>query len=126
MDALRRSLGALSLLYALVFVTFALLHAGVGLGPLRQPVIVPAAIVETLCCAVLVGGGYGALARRPWAWDGLLYTHAAALAGVLLGIFALAMGPEDGNTLLTWYHSIMAIVLAAGLSGAFYASRVRR
>ncbi|MEV0994395.1 hypothetical protein [Nonomuraea sp. NPDC050202] len=126
MDALRRSLGGLSLLYALVFVTFAVLHAGVGLGPVREPVIVPAAIVETLCCVVLIGGGYGALARRAWAWDGLIYTHAAALGGVLLGILALAFGPEAGSALLTWYHSLMAVALAAGLSGAFYVSRVRR
>ncbi|GAA2215729.1 hypothetical protein GCM10009850_111970 [Nonomuraea monospora] len=130
MDALRRSLGWLSLLYALVFATFALLHAGVELGPVWQPVIVPAAIVETLCCVVLVGGGCGALARRPWAWDGLIYTHAAALGGVLLGMLALAFGaeaaPDEGNALLTAYHGIMALALAAGLSGAFYVSRVRR
>nr|SBO99568.1 hypothetical protein BN4615_P9084 [Nonomuraea gerenzanensis] len=123
-------LGGLSLLYALVFAAFAVLHTGVELGPVGQPVIVPAAIVETLCCVVLIGGGCGALARRAWAWDGLIYTHAAALGGVLLGILALAFGPEEGadggNALLTWYHSVMATALAAGLSGAFYVSRVRR
>ncbi|MCF6469472.1 hypothetical protein FAF44_13880 [Nonomuraea sp. MG754425] len=126
MDVLRRSLGWLALLYALVFATFALLHTGVALGPVREPVIVPASIAETLCCAALLCGAFGALSGRAWAWDGLVYSHAAALGGVLLGIMALALGPDAGSALLTWYHSLMAIALAAGLSGAFYVSRVRR
>ncbi|MGW0805055.1 hypothetical protein [Nonomuraea sp. NPDC002799] len=127
MDALRRTLGALSLLYALIFVVFALAHAGVVAGPLREPVIVSAAIVETLCGAALLTGAYGALAGRGWAWDGLLYTHAAALAGVLMGILAVALGAADTTTtLLSWYHSVMAAVLAAGLAGSFYVSRTRR
>ncbi|MEU8357254.1 hypothetical protein AB0C27_14680 [Nonomuraea sp. NPDC048882] len=126
MDALRRALGGLSLLYALTFATFALLHAGIGLGPLREPVIVPAAIVETLCAGAMLAGAYGALAGRPAAWDRLIYAHAAALGGVLLGMLAQAFGPGGGTTLLIWYHSTMALALTAGLAVAFYVSRVRR
>ncbi|WP_043634437.1 hypothetical protein [Nonomuraea candida] len=127
MDALRRALGGLSLLYALVFLVFGLLHAGIALGPVSQPVIVPAAIAETLCASAVLAGAYGALAGRAWAWDGLVYGHAAALGGVLLGILALAFGDGAEETpLLTWYHGTMAVALAAGLSGAFYVSRVRR
>ncbi|MFG1706061.1 hypothetical protein ACFLIM_22980 [Nonomuraea sp. M3C6] len=124
MDVLRRALGTLSLLYALIFLWFGLQHAGIGLGP--EPVIVPAAIVETLCAAAMLIGAYGALTRRAWAWDGLIYTHATALAGVLLGILALALGRSEASPLLNGYHSSMAAVLAAGLAGAFYVSRVRR
>ncbi|GAA3652467.1 hypothetical protein GCM10022224_014210 [Nonomuraea antimicrobica] len=126
MNALRGALGGLSLLYALVFLTFGLLHAGIGVGPLREPVIVPAAVVETLCAGAMLAGAYGALSGRRWAWDGLIYAHACALGGVLLGILALAFGPVAGTALLTWYHSAMAVVLTAGLTGAFYVSRVRR
>ncbi|SEH02843.1 hypothetical protein SAMN05444920_13067 [Nonomuraea solani] len=126
MDALRRALGRLSLLYALIFFVFALLHAGITVGPVSQPVIVPAAIVETLCVVVMASGAYGALAGRDWAWDGLIYSHAAALGGVLLGILALTFAPSEPNVLLTWYHAVMATALAAGLGGAFYVSRVRR
>lgn len=126
MDALRKALGALSLSYALVFFGAALLHAGIPIGPLEHPPIVPAAIVETLCGAGLIAGGYGALSRRPWAWDGLIYTHAGALAGVLLGILALALRPAAVAAATAWFHDTMAILLAAGLSVAFYASRVRR
>ncbi|MFC4111948.1 hypothetical protein [Nonomuraea zeae] len=126
MDALRRALGGLSLLYALIFAMFALPHAGIVSWPVHESVIVPAAIVETLCVAALLTGGYGALSGRSWAWDGLIYSHAAALAGVVLGILSLAFGAAAGSALLTWYHSAMAAVLAAGLAGAFYVSRVRR
>ncbi|MEU6719250.1 hypothetical protein ABZ897_47970 [Nonomuraea sp. NPDC046802] len=127
MDALRRALGALSCLYALIFFSFALSHAGIGLLPLGEPVIVPAAIVETLCGGAVLAGAYGALTGREWAWDGLIYTHAGALAGVLLGIVAVALGAANEVTgLLMWYHGIMATALAAGLAGSFYVSRVRR
>ncbi|MEV0385267.1 hypothetical protein [Nonomuraea sp. NPDC050643] len=126
MDALRRALGGLALLYALIFFGFALMHAGIPLGPVREPVIVPAAIVETLCVGAMLAGAYGALTGRHWAWDGLIYSHAAALGGVLLGILALAFGSGEATALLTWYHGIMATLLATGLAGAFYVSRVRR
>ncbi|MFI7130391.1 hypothetical protein ACIBQ1_32205 [Nonomuraea sp. NPDC050153] len=125
MDVLRRALGWLSLLYGLIFLSFALLHAGIAAGPVREPVIVPAAIVETLCAAATFAGAYGVLAERAWAWDGLIYSHAAALGGVLLGILSLALGAGPSSTLLSWYHSAMAAVLAAGLAGSFYVSRVR-
>lgn len=126
LDTLRKLLGALSVAYALVFFLGALSHAGIALGPLREPVIVPAVVAETLCGAALLAGAYGALAGRRWAWDGIVYTHAGALAGVLLGILALAFGAGETTTLNTWYHRVMAALLAAGLVGALYVSRVRR
>ncbi|HEX4813929.1 MAG TPA: hypothetical protein VFV66_14380 [Nonomuraea sp.] len=127
MDALRRALGGLSGIYALVFFAAVLLHAGVSLGPLRQPVVVPAAIVETLCGAAMLAGAYGALAGRWWAWDGLIYAHATALSGVLLGILAIALGRSAAmNPPLIAYHGTIATLLTGGLGAAFYVSRVRR
>ncbi|MEO3797666.1 hypothetical protein ABGB14_46345 [Nonomuraea sp. B10E15] len=125
MDALRRALGWLSACYALVFLSFALPHWGVVPGLMGEPVIIPAAVVETLCVAAVLAGARGALAGRSWAWNGLIYSHAAALGGVVLGILATALGGA-GSALLTWYHGSMAAVLAAGLAGAFYFSSVRR
>ncbi|MEU6789449.1 hypothetical protein ABZ912_60605 [Nonomuraea angiospora] len=125
MDALRRALGWLSLLYALIFLSFGLLHAGIAFGPVREPVIVPAAIVETLCAGAMFAGAYGVLAGRAWAWDGLIYSHAAALGGVLMGILSLALGAGPASVLLSWYHSVIAVLLATGLAGSFYVSRVR-
>ncbi|TDE43080.1 hypothetical protein E1295_26730 [Nonomuraea mesophila] len=126
MDALRRALGLLSTCYALVFLLFALPHWGIAPGLLDEPVITPAAVVETLCAAALLAGAHGALAGRFWAWNGLIYSHAAALGGVVLGILAMALSGSSGSALLTWYHGCMAAVLAAGLASAFYVSRVRR
>ncbi|MEU7746189.1 hypothetical protein [Nonomuraea sp. NPDC049158] len=126
MDALRKALGALSAAYALIFFCAALLHTGLPLGPLREPVIVPATIVETLCGLAMLVGAHGALKRRPWAWDGLFHTHAGALAGVLMGILAMAFGAAETTALNTWYHRTMAALLIAGLAGAGYVSRVRR
>ncbi|MEU4575907.1 hypothetical protein ACBI99_07880 [Nonomuraea sp. ATR24] len=126
MDVLRTALGAACLVYGVVFAVAALLHAGIAVVPLSQPVIVPAAIVETACACALAVAGYGALARRPWAWDGIVYAHAAALSGVLLGILAVAFGATDPDPLLDWYHRSVAVLLGIGLGGAFYVSRVRR
>ncbi|WP_049562551.1 hypothetical protein [Nonomuraea sp. SBT364] len=126
MDALRTALGAACLVYGVVFGVAALLHAGVVVVPPGQPVNVWAAIVETLCAGAMFAGGHGALTRRRWAWDGLIYAHAAALSGVLLGILAVALGPGESTALLDWYHRSAAVLLALGLGGAFYVSRVRR
>ncbi|NBE98802.1 hypothetical protein FE391_21550 [Nonomuraea sp. KC401] len=126
MDALRRALGRLSACYALVFLSFALPHWGVAPGLMDEPVIIPAALVETLCAAAMLAGAHGALSGRFWAWNGLLYSHAAALGGVVLGILAMALSGNAGSALLAWYHGSMAAVLAAGLAAAFYVSRVRR
>jgi hypothetical protein len=126
MDVLRTALGVASLAYGLIFSLAALLHAGIVLGPVAEPVIVPAVIVETICGAAMLAGGHGALAGRAWGWNGLIYAHAVALAGVLLGILALALGGGEATTLNTWYHRMMAALLALGLGGAFYVSRVRR
>ncbi|SEM55059.1 hypothetical protein [Nonomuraea pusilla] len=118
---LRGVLGGLSAAYAVAFLVAALAHAGVAFRGLGEPVIVPAAVAETLCGAAVLAGGYGALARRPWAWNGLVYTHAAALAGVLIGILALASGAATTTPLTLLYHHVIGALLAAGLAAAFYA-----
>ncbi len=123
---LRKALGVACLVYGLIFLVAALTHAGIALAPLAEPVIAPAAIVETVCGAAVLAGGYGALAGWARAWDGLIYAQAVALAGVLLGILALALGGAAATPLHTWYHRTIATLLALGLGGAFYVSRVRR
>lgn len=126
MDALRRLFGALAIVYALTFLIGAVLHTGLAMGPLSEPVIVPATVVETLCAVGLIVAAYGALTVKPWAWNGLLYAHAGALSGVLLGILAIALGGGEGTMLNSWYHNTMATLLALGLGAVFYVSRVRK
>lgn len=117
-----KALGALAIGLAAVFFTFAVLHTGVA----TEPAMPPAVVVELLCGAGLAAGGYGALAVRSWAWNGLVRAYAGALGGVLLGILAVALVPGQGSSLTDWYHRSMAVVLALGLAGALYASRERK
>lgn len=115
-----KALGVLAVVLAAVLYGFAALHSGVWF----EPRIVPAVVVETICGTGLLIGGYGAIRHRRWDW--LVYAYSAALGGVLLGVLALALGPGDGTPLTMWYHRIMALVLALGLGGTLYVSRVRR
>jgi len=111
--------GILAGLYASTFFLGALLHLGarlpVGGVVLAEPRIIPATIVETLCGLALAAGAYAVLARRDRAWRALVGAHAFALAGVLLGVVALALGAGPSTDLNTIYHRVMLTVLAAGL-----------
>ena len=51
-----------------------------------------AAIVETLCGAFLVGGAVAVFGQPVVAWRTALVANLVAVAGVLLGMFALAAG----------------------------------
>jgi hypothetical protein len=50
----RRMLTILMLGNAALFVFGGFKHAGVAIGPLREPVIIPATIVELLCAVALI------------------------------------------------------------------------
>lgn len=112
--------GVLLLLYALTFALAAALHLGapipLGGGVLTEPRILPAAIVESLCALALAISGYGVLARKDWAWRATVGAHALALAGVLMGIAALAAGRGPSTALNTAYHLTMMMVFGAGLA----------
>ncbi|NUR90220.1 MAG: hypothetical protein HOY71_39605 [Nonomuraea sp.] len=115
MERLRKALAALSAVYAIVFFAAAAVHTGVWI----QPLIVPAVIAETLCGLAMLLGAY----RRTW--DTIIWTHAFALAGVLLGVLSQGIGAAPDTTWSIWYHDIMAALLALGLGGALYVSRER-
>ena len=53
---MKQVLTALMAANAAVFVFGAVQHAGVGIGSLHEPVIVPASIVETVCALALFWG----------------------------------------------------------------------
>ncbi len=117
--AVSTAVGVLAVLYAVTFLTGALLHLGVriplGFAVLSEPRIFPATIVEGLCGLFLAVGGYAALTRRTWAWPAVTAAHAFALGGVILGITALAVGAGPSTELNTVYHRVMLVALAAGL-----------
>jgi len=108
-------LTVLMLANAALFVFGALQHAGVVTGPLREPVIIPASIVELLCAVALIWGVVAALTGSPKAWRATLIGNAVAIAGVAIGMVALALGAgprTDSNDL---YHRIMLALAAASL-----------
>jgi hypothetical protein len=62
-------LTALMLGNAALFVFGALQHAGVAVGPLHEPVIVPASVVEVLCAMALSWGAAAVLKQSLKAWE---------------------------------------------------------
>lgn len=75
-----------------LFVFGAIQHVGVEIGRYREPVIVPAAIVESLCALALFWGLRSVFRGFPALWRIVFAGNLIALAGVLLGIVALAAG----------------------------------
>ncbi len=101
---------------AITFLLAALLHLGVQL-PLgsTEPQIIPAAIVEGLCGLFLAVSAYAVFTRRTWAWPIAMAAHVFAVAGVLLGITALALGAGPSTEANTIYHRVILVVLVVVL-----------
>ncbi len=87
---------------------------GVPLG-FSEPRIIPAAIVEGLCGLLLAGSTYAVFARTRLAWGIALAAHLFAIAGVLLGIIALAVGAGLSTVANTIYHRVTLGVLVVVL-----------
>ncbi len=90
-------------------------HAGIRIGPLTEPVIPPAAIVETLCALALIWGGVAAWRRSRHAWTSALAGNLVAIAGVILGMVALAIGAGPRTASNDWYHRFMLALAAAAI-----------
>jgi hypothetical protein len=89
-----RAVGVLFAAEAATFLLAALTHLEVGIplgfGVLREPRIIDATVVEGLCALLLATAAYAVLTHRAWAWLAATVAHSFAIAGVLLGILALA------------------------------------
>ena len=111
----------ISVLIVLEIITFllaALLHVGVQF-PLgfSEPRIIPAAIVEGLCGLFLTVSACVVFARKTWAWRVAVAAHVFAVAGVLLGIVAVAGGGAPGDEVNAIYHWVILVVLVVVLAG---------
>ncbi len=108
---------------AVVFLPAALLHLGArirgGFTVLAEPRIVPAAIVEGLCGVVFALSAYALFTRGAWAWPAAISAHVLALAGVLLGMYALVAGWGPRTTANDVYHRALVLVLVVGLALLF-------
>jgi hypothetical protein len=100
---------------ALLFFFGAVQHAGLSLGRLREPRIVPAAIVESVCGVFLAWAAASHFFHRKSAWRAALIANLVALAGVVLGMAALALGAGPRTVSNDLYHRIMLALIAAAL-----------
>src|SRR5260370_40604800 len=92
---------------AAVFVFGALQHAGVAIGSLHEPVIVPASVVEVLCALALSWSAVAVLKQWPKAWRGALIANLVAILGVVSGMVSLAVGAGPRTAINDLYHRIM-------------------
>ena len=108
---MKRLLSFLMVANAALFVCGAVQHAGVAIGPFREPTIVPATIVEGLCALALLWGAWRVLRNQANGWRRPLIANLIAAGGVLLGIAALAAGrgPRTAS------NAMMLILIAASV-----------
>jgi len=101
-------------------------HAGIAIGRLREPQIIPAAIVETLCGVSLLLGVAAVFRDTRAGWRVALVANFIAVAGVLLGIAALAVGAGPRTASNDLYHRIILALAAASLLILFFKRGIGR
>jgi hypothetical protein len=115
-NAVAAGMRVLVVVEALVFAIATLLHLGVPLPVgFAEPVIIPAAIVEGLITLFLAVSAYALFTDQTWAWPTTTFAHAFAVAGILFGITALALGAGPNSAPNYVYHRVMLVVAAAAL-----------
>ena len=113
---MQRLLPAVMILNAVIFLGAAIEHAGVAIGPFSEPTIMPATIVETTCGLSLAWGAAGVMLRSGSRRRVALITNLVALAGVLLGIAALAAGAGPRTASNDVHHGIMLALIISSLA----------
>ena len=112
---MRRTVACLMLANAALFLFGAAQHAGIAIGPFREPVIPPASIVETICALFLIAGAAAVWTGSHRAWQAALAGNLVAIAGVIVGMVALAMGAGPRTASNDVYHRIMLTLSCAAL-----------
>ncbi len=118
--ATKRLLQIVMIVNAVIFLFAAIEHAGVRIGPFREPAIIPAAIVETICGLSLAWGAAALILRSNSQWRIALITNLVALGGVALGIAALALGRGPRTSSNDVHHGMMLSLIIAGLVILFF------
>ena len=108
-------LTALMLGNSALFVFGALQHAGVAIGSLHEPAILPASVVEVLCASALSWGAAAVLKQSPKAWRTAFIGNLVAIVGVVIGMVALALGAGPRTASNDLYHRIMLVLATASL-----------
>ncbi len=113
---MRSFLGWTMLANAALFMFGAVQHAGIEVGPFREPRIIPATIVESVCGALLAWGALAVLTGRARAGRAAFVANLVALGGVLIGIAALAAGAGPRSSSNDLYHLLMLVLISIALS----------
>jgi len=108
-------LASLMFVNAALFLFGAIQHLGVTIGRLHEPQIIPAAVVETICGIALAFGATLISSRPTVATAAPLISNLIALAGVLLGMAALAAGHGPRTASNDLYHHVMVVLIGASL-----------
>jgi hypothetical protein len=116
----QRLLQVVMILNAVFFLAAATEHAGAAIGPFREPTIIPATIVEIICGVSLAWGAAAVMLRSGSRWRVALITNLVALAGVLLGIAALAAGRGPRTASNDVHHGIMLTLIITSLAILFF------
>jgi hypothetical protein len=119
---MRLMIAGLMLANAAVFLFGAAQHAGISIGRLSEPVILPATIVETLCAISLIGGVVAAWTGSRRAWPLALAGNLVAIAGVIIGMVALAIGSGPRTASNDWYHRLMLALASVAILMLFLPS----
>ncbi len=117
---MRTVLGLLMATNMILFVFGAIQHTGLHIGRFHEPVIVPAAIVESVCALSLLWGLW-AVFRGSTAFWRIVTSNLIALAGVLLGMIALAAGRGPRTVSNDNLHRAMLTLIGLSLIALFVA-----
>ena len=100
---------------AAFFLFAALLHAGIALGRLHEPQIIPATIVEVICGIFLAWGAFAVFGDWAGQWRVALIGNLVALGGVMLGMASLEAGKGPRTASNDLYHRLMLMLIAASV-----------
>ena len=112
---MRSLLRLLMMFNAALFFFGAVQHLGVAIGSFREPVIHPAAIVESTCGIALSIGAIALLRGASSALRLAIIANFIAIAGVSLGMIALAAGRGPRTASNDTCHHIMLTLAIASL-----------
>ena len=99
-------------------------HAGVAVGPFREPRIVPAAVVEAACGVTLAFAVAALLWHSATARRWTVVSNGIALTGVMIGLVALAIGAGPRTASNDFYHRLMLVLISTAFA-LLYVSRAR-
>jgi hypothetical protein len=112
---MRSLLATLMFLNAGLFFFGAIQHLGVSIGSFHEPIIHPAAIVESTCGLALATGASALLRGAASGRRLAIIANFIAIAGVSLGMVALAAGRGPRTASNDIYHHIMLTLAIASL-----------